>query len=229
MAYILTGAVRVSGVYKDENGTERRYTIVRGQSVASLGLPAHVENELLSRTRPQGGRRGNPIPYFTNVGEGGKVVALDADSSVDMASYEAARHKSRVEAGAVKATDEPTEDIPQPDTKPDGWDADPKVETPEDAAELVSEEEVAEESVPEEVASEPVVSPTEEDASEHCSNPDCTVKGDTNACEDDNCPVNEAPAEATEEVAAKKPAAKKSSPKKPAAKKTRKRAPRKKK
>lgn len=200
MAHILTGAVRVSGVYRDENGVERRYTIHRGQDVASLGLPEHVVKQLLSRTRPMGGRRGAPIPYFTNVDEVEPTVV--EDQSVNMAALEEATHKSRVAAGVVEPEEEPVKEVPQPPVDADGGENDPIVSTPEEAAAAVSEEEkqavevTVEEVSQESSEDEPVVSPTETSDEVSCSKPDCESKPD--ACEDDTCPVNEAPVEVAE-------------------------------
>lgn len=233
MGYILTGAVMVSGTYVDENGLERRYEIVRGQNVASLGLPPHVEKELVSRVRPMGGRRAKPYHYFTHVDDSGKPSAPDVETnrSVTVASLNEGLHKSRVEAGVVEPEEEFVPEIPQPETPEDNADNDAPATTVEEVEKaavevvepaVVAVDEVQEEApaevvepvaveVVEEPAAEPVVSPVASEDEVKCPNPDCAAKGDVAACDSDTCPVNEAPVEAVAKPVVKqvsKPASK---------------------
>lgn len=211
MSYVLTGAVRLSGTYVDENGAERQYVVTRGQNVTALGLPHSVVQELIGKTRPLGGRRGTPIPYFTKVDD--IPVPSTEDRNVSVQSLNEGIHKGRVEAGVIEPDAEYEKELPQPPAEPDEP-LDKFARTPEEAEaaatadapveeEVVAEpeveeapaEEVVEESV-EEPASEPVVSPDEEVVDEAtCAKPDCAVAGDVASCEDDACPVNEAPVE----------------------------------
>lgn len=206
MSYVLTGAVRLSGMYVDENGAERQYVVTRGQNVSALGLPHSVVQELIGKTRPLGGRRGTPIPYFTKVDD--IPTPSEEDRDITVQSLNEGIHKSRVEAGVIEPDAEFEKELAQPPAEPDEP-LDKFARTPEEAeaaatgepgccgeGEACSREDCTGTPRSEEPASEPVVSPDEDVEGEAtCAKPDCAVAGDVASCEDDNCPVNEAPVE----------------------------------